>query len=466
MRITNSMIQSQMMININRNMSKISGLYMQQSTGKRVNVPSDDPIAASRILSLRTSVSETEQYKKNVDQASSWMEVTQQAYNNTLDILTRIRELSVQGSTDALTIEDRKKIATDINSLFEQLGTEMNASYAGRYVFSGYRTDDEAVFNKNQPTASYEISQSFVGDDIINKDVYQKFGSDDLGKITNCDVISLAYNEIDNLSITYTDGTGTAQSITPTKKSLSDTDAYKPGAGEAYYIEETGQLVIGSNLKEVLKDTEVTVTYEKTGFIKGDINPKVYFDCKDLNTGISYNMDGQDSLEYEVGVRNRIIVNSLSKDVLTDNIHGQLKDFISSILTMEKSTETALKLKYEAEGYTGDVLKEKISSQLEEEERLMSVASQDAFSDLIKICDVSISSISVQHTDLGARMNRLDLIKSRLDEEELSYTNLLSETEDADFVQVIMDLASAEAIYQASLRTGSGIIQTSLVDFI
>ncbi len=466
MRITNSMIQNQMMVNVNRNMTKINGLYMQQSTGKRVNVPSDDPISASRILALRSNISEVEQYKKNVDQASSWMEVTEQAYSNTLDILTRVRELSVEGSSDTLSIEDRKKIATDINSLVEQLGIEMNASYAGRYVFSGYRTDEEPVFTKNDPTASYNITQTFSADDLINKDIYQKFGNSDLGQITNCDTISLGYNDVENVSITYVDGTGTTQTITPVSKNIADTDAYTPASGEVYYIEETGELIIGSDVKDIIKDYDISVNYDKTGFVVGDLNPKVYFDCTDKNTGVSYDMIGQDQIEYEVSVGNRISVNSLAKDVLTDNIYGQLTDFTENILSMNKSTEASLRLKYEAEGYTGEALQEKIDSQLQQEESLMSAAAQDAFSDLIKICDNSISSISVQHTDLGSRMNRVDLIRTRLEGQEMSYTDLLSETEDADFVQVIMDLTSAEAIYQASLKTGTSVIQTSLVDFI
>ncbi len=466
MRVTNSMIQNQMIVNINRNLTSVNKLLNQQATGKRIIVPSDDPIGASRALTLRSNIKETEQYRKNVDQANSWMEVTEQAYSNVLDVLTRIRELSVQGSSDILTIEDRQKIATDINSLVEQLGVEMNASYAGRYVFSGYRTDEKAVYTENDPTADYTITQQFTADNIREVEKYQKLGLDDEGNVTSCDIINLAYDDVSNININFLDNDGnTVSSITPTAPP-TPSDAYNPPDDAVYYIEETGELVLGSNVKENIKNNDISVTYDKKGFVKGDLNPKTYFECVDNVTNKTYSIEGHDNVQYEIGVGNRITVNSLAKDVLTSNMQGDLSSFVNDILSMEKSTDTALRLKFENEGYTGEALNEKIQQQLTNEEGLMSASALDAFSDLIEIADKALTTVSIQHTDLGSRMNRLDLIKVRLEDEETSYTELLSETEDIDYIEVIMELTSKEVIYQASLKSGTSIIQTSLVDFI
>lgn len=467
MRVTNGMIQNQMLVNLNRNLNSLNSLYQQQMTGKRIIVPSDDPISASRALSLRTSVKEAEQYQKNVEQASSWMEVTEQAYSNTIDIVQRIRELAVEGGNDTLSIEDRQKIATDIESLVEQLGTEMNTTYAGRYVFSGYKTDEEPCFTEDDATASYSITQTFSVDELQNKEMYQKLGTDDVGTITNCDVIRLPYDEIENLTVI--DSTGA--SVTTVSKSSTDADAYSPGADEVYYLEDTGEMILGENVVTKLKAGDISVTYEKTGFKSGDLNPKVYFDCEDINSssvdfGKTYTTSGQEAMEYEVGTGNRIRVNSMANEVVTGTIYGELTSTVNQILNMTPSTEASLRLKYEAEGYTGDELTAKIEEQLEQEEALMTTSAQDAFSDLIEFCDTSISSVSIQHTNLGSRMNRLELIKTRLEDEESTYTDLLSETEDADLVQVIIELSSAEVIYQSSMKAGTSLIQTSLVDFI
>jgi flagellar hook-associated protein 3 FlgL len=68
--------------------------------------------------------------------------------------------------------------------------------------------------------------------------------------------------------------------------------------------------------------------------------------------------------------------------------------------------------------------------------------------------------------DLGARMDRVQLTSSRLDEMENSTTNLLSQDEDADIAQVITNLQSQENVHRAALSVGARIIQPSLVDFL
>ena len=74
--------------------------------------------------------------------------------------------------------------------------------------------------------------------------------------------------------------------------------------------------------------------------------------------------------------------------------------------------------------------------------------------------------VGTERADLGSRMARLELIDSRLAQSEVTYTGLLSDNEDADYMETIMRLRNAESIYQASLQMGAKIIQTSLAEFI
>ena len=61
----------------------------QRSTEKKINRPSDDPIIALRSLRLRTSVNQTDQYlNKNVEDAESWLTVTEDAIKTLSDIIT------------------------------------------------------------------------------------------------------------------------------------------------------------------------------------------------------------------------------------------------------------------------------------------------------------------------------------------------------------------------------------------
>ena len=66
----------------------------------------------------------------------------------------------------------------------------------------------------------------------------------------------------------------------------------------------------------------------------------------------------------------------------------------------------------------------------------------------------------------GATTNRLSAADTRLDDINLSVTQQLSDTEDADMAQTLIDFNSQSAAYQSALRAGASIVQTSLMDFL
>jgi flagellar hook-associated protein 3 FlgL len=66
----------------------------------------------------------------------------------------------------------------------------------------------------------------------------------------------------------------------------------------------------------------------------------------------------------------------------------------------------------------------------------------------------------------GAKTNRLEAALGRLGQLEESVLSQLSQTEDADIAETLIDLNSQTAAYQAALRAGASIVQTSLMDFL
>jgi flagellar hook-associated protein 3 FlgL len=80
--------------------------------------------------------------------------------------------------------------------------------------------------------------------------------------------------------------------------------------------------------------------------------------------------------------------------------------------------------------------------------------------------DSQIDNLLKERSELGARMNRMELSMSRLDGLEVSTTGLLSTEEDVDISRVIIDLKSQENVQRAALSVGARIIQPSLLDFL
>ncbi|MFD1067696.1 flagellar hook-associated protein FlgL [Oceanobacillus locisalsi] len=87
---------------------------------------------------------------------------------------------------------------------------------------------------------------------------------------------------------------------------------------------------------------------------------------------------------------------------------------------------------------------------------------EDSISDL----ETSINGVLDSRAEIGARMNRLELVENRLADQKIVTTETLSANEDVDFAETITNLMTQESLHRAALSAGSRIIQPSLVDFL
>ncbi len=85
--------------------------------------------------------------------------------------------------------------------------------------------------------------------------------------------------------------------------------------------------------------------------------------------------------------------------------------------------------------------------------------------DLIEI-DNYININLTTRAQVGAKVNRMELVQNRIADDTVNFTKLQSEIEDADMAEVYMNLMSEENVYRSSLSIGARIIQPSLLDFL
>lgn len=301
MRITNNMLVNNMVNHIGRNLVRMESYQKRLATGKKISVPSDDPVVAARALKLRTDVSQINQHIRNVDDAMSWLEITEASLNNVGEILHRARELAVQGSNGTSTVEDTQKIAQEVEQLKGQLIQVGNATYAGRYIFSGFKTDTK----------------------LLNDD----------------------------------------------------------------------------------------------GTFAIDVH----------NT---------ESIMYEIGISDNINVNVLG---------GQLFNNGGQATT----------------GGTGQLI-QMMTNYID----ALNSGDKDNISGAIADIDEEFNNLLAIRAGVGARYNRLELTRDRLESDKLNFSKLMSENEDVDQAENIMLLKNEENVYRASLSGGAKIIQNSLVDFL
>jgi flagellar hook-associated protein 3 FlgL len=125
-----------------REQAQLSKTELQLASGERVLSPEDDPVAASRILDLNREIDTINQHQRNLDRARSRLELEEAALDGSINLLQRVRELTVQGATDTLSAGDRRAIAQEVTQLRDELLGLTNTHDAnGEYIFSGYLGD-------------------------------------------------------------------------------------------------------------------------------------------------------------------------------------------------------------------------------------------------------------------------------------------------------------------------------------
>lgn len=178
-RVTQTMLNSNMLRNLNTSMQKMSKLQEQSSTGRVISRPSDDPVVASRGMFYRVALNQNEQYQRNAEQASAWMDTTDQALDDVGQVMLRVKELVTQ-SGSVLDATSLNAIAQEIDQLKEQIGVTANQTLGGYYIFAGTDSDNPpynaatGTFGGNDGDINFEVSEGIYlpvnvkGTDVFN----------------------------------------------------------------------------------------------------------------------------------------------------------------------------------------------------------------------------------------------------------------------------------------------------------
>lgn len=143
MRLSSNQIYSQRMDNITSSQSKWMTEGNKISSGRRVEKPSDDPMAASQAVMVKQSESRNQQYATARGFAKNSMSLQMSLSSQMVNITTKIQETLVAAGNDAtLSDEDRASLADQLSGLKDQLvGIGNTKDGVGRYIFAGFQSD-------------------------------------------------------------------------------------------------------------------------------------------------------------------------------------------------------------------------------------------------------------------------------------------------------------------------------------
>lgn len=530
MRITNQMMTSSMLGNIMSNKADMNTKFNQYATQQKIQNPSDDPVVAIRALKYRANLLETEQYLgKNVEDARSWMDLTESALKNMNSLLTGLYDKCVAGATDTYDTINRDSMVQQLQSAKEEIYNCLNADNAGRYLFSGYRTNTSVCYTADESSKVYEITEPLSFRNMYEKTYItggakydpNKNAEDYKEMAPNTEtayIMDLGYKDIKSnaFSLQLTDKDERAYTLDKTKMDKDNTveiggvkyflkltdssksDCYTTENGNDHTINvltDTGQIVVPDKLYETFRTAKnITSTYEKNKFEKGDVRPEMYYDCVsyELNadgttkddTRKNYTKPADQDIEYNVNFSQSLKVNVMACETINsayarsidnimeavndaystqnaiEDVEQMLKDSnnseedIEALNTLKEQLETELTLKKE-------ILRESFATAQTTTKAAQNgtiVANADGTTKKI--------SVSIATTSIGSRYDRLDLIANRLTEMQTNYTELRDNNECVELEEAVINYNAAEMTYNASLNAAAQVVKNSLLDFL
>jgi flagellar hook-associated protein 3 FlgL len=125
----------------------------QLATGRRVNVPSDDPAAAAANLVNDAALGANDQFVQNIDSVQQTMTSADSTLSSVITQLTQAISLGVEGGDGTLSDSNRQVIAQQVGDIKDQIFSLANASFQGVYLFGGTATS-AAPFVKDSNSSS------------------------------------------------------------------------------------------------------------------------------------------------------------------------------------------------------------------------------------------------------------------------------------------------------------------------
>lgn len=250
---------------------KLNRLYIQQTTGKKLISPSDDPVLASRIQLTTNYLSNINTYGQNEIIASNRMQLYSSSVSDAVSILGDVKTIIQNAGNDTLSDSNRSVLAEQLKGDLNRLLSVANTQDGnGDFIYSGYNTSMQP-YVKNGANYSYQGGYSSTSINIgqnVNT-LYGESGYDVFGNIPN-----------GNGTFTVTMPTPNLGTVSTTAGNISNTSSY---------VEDTYTLTFVTN-------SAGNMAYQVVGASSGQVVPAppltIPNDAPDYKSGLDINFNG------------------------------------------------------------------------------------------------------------------------------------------------------------------------------
>lgn len=402
-RISTSQMQREAINSMLKQHATLSRTQQQVASGKKIFKPSEDPVAASRIVNLKDTLSSINQHQDNVNAARARITLSEGVLNSVVEAIHRASELAVQANNDSYNDDSRTFVAAEIKQIQEALLNLANtADSNNEYLYAG-------SLSRFKPFSRNESGGFEYNGDENNREVQisrnRRISVDDPG--------SEVFLEIKN-------GNGVFNVLDAAEN--KGTGIIDPGQASAGYVDDTYAIVFDQTAKQDEEfaeesDTSIPLTYSVI-----DSNGKAILSGVPFESGKAIVFNG--------------VFTSIKGDPVDGDIFVVRPSQNQDVFTTLQNLIRAL--------------------QSESPEAEDSVGFHNAMNRSLSDLTQSLNNMLVIRGKIGARLNALDSQETINDTYRLQIREILSNIEDLDFAEAVsrlnLDLTGLEASQKAFTR--------------
>jgi flagellar hook-associated protein 3 FlgL len=365
-----------------------------------------------KVLDYRKTICAIDQYNRNIAHGESWLDLTDSTLNAVGDSLIRAKELALSQANATANADTMKAVDEEVKNIYDHLLQLANTKLGNSYIFAGHKTDTPPFSRDDDYIASYN-GEAEVTD--ITCEAASTLSGGEYFTLSSPSTDYYVWYDIDNGSTDPSVADRTGIEVDIASDDLADVVADKTSLAINNIV----------GLGAELSGDKVTVTNAAAGDVVNSVDNDSGFLIITITQGTDGDKNGMSIIAGE--------------NVETDiNVDGE-ELFLSGVNIFEvlRELKTGLEINDSA-----------------------------AISDQLGPLDDAFDQILKARANVGAKLNRLEATENHWADFKLNITQMLSDTEDADMIKTMTDLASQEAAYQASLAASARIIQPSLIDFL
>ena len=228
------------------------------------------------------------------------------------------------------------------------------------------------------------------------------------------------------------------------------------------------------------KGYSLSVSYEKTGFSKGELRPEYYFNCKDVTDAANpvvytkYDGAGKEipqDIEYTIAVNQTLTINTNASDVFNADAGRDVDEMIDAVqYAMDAHDKISqIEAMMALEEYAGEEDQKNLQKWLDAATKEADYADDNLkklYNTYIGKFDSYLTDVRLAITTVGSKGDQLELTETRMSNQQLTVEDLKSSNEDRELSDIIIDYTSAFTAYQGALQAASKINQNTLLNYI